>query len=180
MIKKISVILIVFLLIFTFVGCSISRDEFIKSIKSYPISVDEKTKTVDDFINQMEELGEENEKITTFVDASWSEEKISEESDFIQRLKQKKNFVYDDRKYYGELRINVTICSTLDYKTIEDYTYVYLFSLDDNNNVTAEASANYLGNSFDYKELHTEEVQIRDSMSACLILTKTAKSMLSN
>lgn len=178
--KKVFIVLMFFSLMVTLAGCGTTNEEFITSVENYQIFDSNNTygmKTVSDFKNQVESLNEEGGKITTFITTSWSEEKLKEQDSFIQHLKQNEGFVYDNQKYYGELSVNVTICSSTDFVTKEDFTYIYLFSLDKDGNVVPEASATYNGNSLNYQDITTEPLGIQDSMTACLVLTETVKSM---
>ena len=182
MAKKILIVILVFSLMITLVGCGTTTKEFITSVENYQIFNDNNVygiKTVSDFKKQIESLDEEGSKIITMITTMWSDEKLKEQDSFIQHLKQSEGFVYDNKKYYGELSVNVTICSSTDYSTKEDFTYIYLFSVDKDGIVIPEATTNYTGSSFDYQDITTDPLSIQDSMTVCLMLTKALKATYS-
>lgn len=158
-------------------GCGITNQDFRNAVESYQIFNVENVyemKTVSDFINKMESFDEENDKITTFVSTSWSEEKLNEDDRFIREIKQDTDFAFDKSKYYGVLSINVCVASSVDYSTKEDFTYVYLFSLNKDKEVLPEASAIYYGNTYDYQEINPNSESIQDSMTACILITEVS------
>jgi len=178
--KKTLLILTMILLIFNVTGCGITNKEFITLVESYQIFDEDNSyemKTVSDFIKKMDSYNDENSKIMTMVSTSWSEEKIKEDSSFIEKIKQDGGFVYDKNKYYGKLSVNVCIASTKDYSTKDDFTYVYLFSINDDKTIVPEASAKYYGSTYDYEDVCTESASIQDSMTACVLVTDIATQM---
>ncbi len=178
--KKISILLLCLLVLINVTGCGVTNEEFITSVEDYQIFAEDNSyemKTVSDFVKKMDSYNDENDKIMTMVSTSWSEEKIKEDSSFIEKIIQDSEFVYDNDKYYGELSVNVCIASAKDYSTKEDFTYVYLFSINADKTIVPEASAKYYGSTFDYQEICTDSVSIQDSMTACVLITDIATQM---
>ena len=154
--KKIILFITMIAVSVVLTSCGISSEDFSNSVENYQIFDDNNSyglETVSDYIKKIESFDGEDSKITTLVTTFWSSEKLGEDNDFIQRLKQEKGFDYDKNKYYGELSVTVEIFSSVDYSTKEDFTYVYLFSLDKDKVVVPEATAIYYGDSFDYEDI---------------------------
>ncbi len=172
--KKNLCLYLVIVMVISFASCGVSREEFISAVEAYkifdePFGVAE-METVSDFIAEMESFDGENENFITFVDASWSTEELTEDDEFITGLREETDFVYDDDKYYGELRVNITVASKKDNATLENCTYYYLFSLKDGV-VTAEATATSPEDAeFDYEDFAVGKTAVKDNMGVWWVL----------
>ena len=178
MLKRIIVIALSMVLILNVAGCGITKDDFITTVRKYKIfdtNTMFKMQTVSDFEKEMESLNEDGSKFSTRIDISWKEE---DEDPFIESLRDKEDFVYDKKKYYGSLRISVAIFSPADYSTEKTYADTYLFSLDKDGMVVPEAAAHCSDyKSYNYQDITTEPLSIQDSMNMCLLLTKALKEI---
>ena len=178
--KKIIGILLSAVLVLGLVGCKTTKKDFVSTVEHYQIfnNNSDGMKTVGDFIKKMERFEKESDKnIHIIVHAFWGDEQIKEKDSFIQYLKQNEEFVFDEKKYYGDLDVSVIMYSPDDYSTKEAYTYHYLFSLDKTGAVNPEAAALCNGEIFNYEEIIGDiSLDVENTMESCVLLTEVAKN----
>lgn len=177
MIKKASILLLIFSLIFALTGCGVSDEDFIEAVKRYKFTGDSRYEgssdpfeavkavdfTVSDFVQQIESSDGTFGTFDIATDIRF-DMNLKSNNPYISDFKKSNKIVYDYKKHYGILEVwyNVNSNNSTDFMIWG--VYDFLFSLDKEGKVTPEACA-HLTDTGEYVELKTSKADIKDTMT---------------
>lgn len=176
--NKINMLLLfVIVLILCLAGCGMSNSQFLSKIKESKISLPSfeftsDIKTVSDFEKKIEGYDDDNIGVVT----SWNDEKLKQNDSLIEACGKKNTFTYDNKKTYGYLVVSITDYSAKS-KIKPEMNYWYLFSLDKDGNVKAEAAATASDDLYNFNDIVLDESAVKDQMAANILYLEVLKGL---
>ena len=164
----------VIILIICLAGCGMSNSQFLSKIKESKISLPSyDIKTVSDFEKKIESYDDD---YNIGVITMWNNEKVKKDSSIIRTFEKESNFTYDNKKTYGYLIVSITDFSAKS-KIKPEMNYWYLFSLDKDGNVKAEAVASASDDLYNFNDFVSDELAVKDKMEANILYLEMIKGL---